>query len=123
MDRLSTVRIIPSCRIEAEEAAYTRQDTQIWCRPRMAVGGPFSYPMRHHLGRETFLAPVTWTADGLGWASYKQPRRGAGSLQLQRHDARQQHRSRNRFHDGSHSREGLYSRGSAARERCIKSVP
>ncbi|MCV4231360.1 hypothetical protein OHJ21_09290 [Virgibacillus sp. LDC1] len=33
----------------------------------MAVGGPFSYPMRHHLGRETFLAPVTWTADG--WPS------------------------------------------------------
>ncbi|MEC0256721.1 glycoside hydrolase family 43 protein [Paenibacillus lautus] len=28
---------------------------------------PVSYPMRHHLGRETFLAPVTWTADG--WPS------------------------------------------------------
>ncbi|WP_373231229.1 glycoside hydrolase family 43 protein [Cohnella sp.] len=25
---------------------------------------PVSYPMRHHLGRETFLAPVLWTADG-----------------------------------------------------------
>ena len=28
---------------------------------------PVSYPMRHHLGRETYLAPVTWTADG--WPS------------------------------------------------------
>ncbi|MDO7908732.1 glycoside hydrolase family 43 protein [Paenibacillus sp. JX-17] len=25
---------------------------------------PVSYPMRHHLGRETFLAAVTWTEDG-----------------------------------------------------------
>ncbi|MBB6634549.1 glycoside hydrolase family 43 protein [Cohnella thailandensis] len=25
---------------------------------------PVGYPMRHHLGRETFLARVTWTADG-----------------------------------------------------------
>ena len=25
---------------------------------------PVSYPMRHHLGRETFLAPVSWTDDG-----------------------------------------------------------
>jgi alpha-N-arabinofuranosidase len=25
---------------------------------------PAAYPMRHHLGRETFLAPVTWTSDG-----------------------------------------------------------
>lgn len=25
---------------------------------------PVSYPFRHHLGRETFLAPVSWTADG-----------------------------------------------------------
>ncbi|KRF19358.1 glycoside hydrolase family 43 protein [Paenibacillus sp. Soil787] len=25
---------------------------------------PVSYPYRHHLGRETFLAPVSWTADG-----------------------------------------------------------
>ncbi|AEI42946.1 glycoside hydrolase family 43 protein [Paenibacillus mucilaginosus] len=25
---------------------------------------PVSYPMRHHLGRETFLAPVTWTPNG-----------------------------------------------------------
>ncbi|OMF33061.1 glycoside hydrolase family 43 protein [Paenibacillus sp. FSL H8-0259] len=25
---------------------------------------PVSYPMGHHLGRETFLAPVTWTAEG-----------------------------------------------------------
>ena len=25
---------------------------------------PVSYPKRHHLGRETFLAPVTWTDDG-----------------------------------------------------------
>lgn len=25
---------------------------------------PVSYPMRHHLGREVFLAPVTWTDDG-----------------------------------------------------------
>ncbi|WP_440117050.1 glycoside hydrolase family 43 protein [Paenibacillus sp. QZ-Y1] len=25
---------------------------------------PAAYPMRHHLGRETFLAPVTWTLDG-----------------------------------------------------------
>ncbi|OZB98832.1 glycoside hydrolase family 43 protein [Paenibacillus sp. XY044] len=25
---------------------------------------PASYPMRHHLGREVFLAPVTWTTDG-----------------------------------------------------------
>ncbi|MFC4102241.1 glycoside hydrolase family 43 protein [Paenibacillus xanthanilyticus] len=25
---------------------------------------PAGYPMRHHLGRETFLAPVAWTADG-----------------------------------------------------------
>ncbi|MCM3174413.1 glycoside hydrolase family 43 protein [Paenibacillus sp. MER 99-2] len=25
---------------------------------------PPSYPMRHHLGRETFLAPVTWTDEG-----------------------------------------------------------
>ncbi|MFD1178602.1 glycoside hydrolase family 43 protein [Paenibacillus puldeungensis] len=25
---------------------------------------PVSYPMRHHLGREVYLAPVTWTADG-----------------------------------------------------------
>lgn len=25
---------------------------------------PASYPLRHHLGRETFLAPVTWTEDG-----------------------------------------------------------
>ncbi|GAE32156.1 glycoside hydrolase family 43 protein [Halalkalibacter hemicellulosilyticus] len=25
---------------------------------------PASYPYRHHLGRETFLAPVTWTTDG-----------------------------------------------------------
>ena len=25
---------------------------------------PSGYPMRHHLGREVFLAPVTWTADG-----------------------------------------------------------
>ncbi|KAI7249602.1 hypothetical protein KC345_g11734, partial [Hortaea werneckii] len=25
---------------------------------------PVSYPMGHHLGRETFLAPVTWTSEG-----------------------------------------------------------
>jgi len=25
---------------------------------------PVGYPKRHHLGRETFLAPVTWTEDG-----------------------------------------------------------
>ncbi|MED4080706.1 glycoside hydrolase family 43 protein [Halalkalibacterium halodurans] len=25
---------------------------------------PASYPYRHHLGRETFLAPVSWTTDG-----------------------------------------------------------
>ncbi|WNS45221.1 glycoside hydrolase family 43 protein [Paenibacillus sp. MMS20-IR301] len=25
---------------------------------------PVGYPMQHHLGRETFLAPVSWTADG-----------------------------------------------------------
>lgn len=25
---------------------------------------PISYPKRHHLGRETFLAPVSWTDDG-----------------------------------------------------------
>jgi xylan 1,4-beta-xylosidase len=25
---------------------------------------PVSYPFKHHLGRETFLAPVVWTADG-----------------------------------------------------------
>ncbi|MCZ8521361.1 MULTISPECIES: glycoside hydrolase family 43 protein [Paenibacillus] len=25
---------------------------------------PAGYPMHHHLGRETFLAPVTWTEDG-----------------------------------------------------------
>lgn len=25
---------------------------------------PVAYPYRHHLGRETFLAPVTWDADG-----------------------------------------------------------
>ncbi|MCR2806824.1 glycoside hydrolase family 43 protein [Paenibacillus soyae] len=25
---------------------------------------PHGYPKRHHLGRETFLAPVTWTEDG-----------------------------------------------------------
>ncbi len=25
---------------------------------------PVSYPMRHHLGREVFLAPVNWTDDG-----------------------------------------------------------
>ncbi|WP_246061681.1 glycoside hydrolase family 43 protein [Paenibacillus oralis] len=25
---------------------------------------PFGYPPRHHLGRETFLAPVMWTDDG-----------------------------------------------------------
>jgi xylan 1,4-beta-xylosidase len=25
---------------------------------------PASYPMRHHLGREVYLAPVTWTDDG-----------------------------------------------------------
>lgn len=25
---------------------------------------PASYPLRHHLGRETFLAPVTWTNEG-----------------------------------------------------------
>jgi xylan 1,4-beta-xylosidase len=25
---------------------------------------PVSYPYRHHLGRETFLAPVNWTEDG-----------------------------------------------------------
>ncbi|MBB3113764.1 alpha-N-arabinofuranosidase [Paenibacillus phyllosphaerae] len=25
---------------------------------------PAGYPMRHHLGRETFLAPVAWTEDG-----------------------------------------------------------
>ncbi|MEV5030329.1 glycoside hydrolase family 43 protein [Paenibacillus sp. LPE1-1-1.1] len=25
---------------------------------------PVGYPNRHHLGRETFLAPVTWTEDG-----------------------------------------------------------
>lgn len=25
---------------------------------------PVSYPMRHHLGREVFLAPVTWTSEG-----------------------------------------------------------
>ncbi|MNO25585.1 Beta-xylosidase [compost metagenome] len=25
---------------------------------------PVSYPMAHHLGREVYLAPVTWTADG-----------------------------------------------------------
>ncbi|MBR2567230.1 MAG: glycoside hydrolase family 43 protein [Paenibacillus sp.] len=25
---------------------------------------PPAYPLRHHLGRETFLAPVTWTTDG-----------------------------------------------------------
>lgn len=25
---------------------------------------PLGYPNRHHLGRETFLAPVTWTEDG-----------------------------------------------------------
>jgi len=25
---------------------------------------PVGYPKRHHLGRETFLAPVSWTADG-----------------------------------------------------------
>ncbi len=25
---------------------------------------PVSYPYRHHLGRETFLAPVSWTSDG-----------------------------------------------------------
>ncbi|MDO3413349.1 glycoside hydrolase family 43 protein [Saccharibacillus sp. CPCC 101409] len=25
---------------------------------------PAAYPKRHHLGRETFLAPVTWTEDG-----------------------------------------------------------
>lgn len=25
---------------------------------------PVGYPMRHHLGRETFLAPVSWTDDG-----------------------------------------------------------
>ncbi|PIH59491.1 glycoside hydrolase family 43 protein [Paenibacillus sp. LK1] len=25
---------------------------------------PAAYPMRHHLGRETFLAPVNWTSDG-----------------------------------------------------------
>ncbi|WP_219838557.1 glycoside hydrolase family 43 protein [Paenibacillus sp. R14(2021)] len=25
---------------------------------------PIGYPMHHHLGRETFLAPVTWTEDG-----------------------------------------------------------
>lgn len=28
---------------------------------------PVSYPMRHHLGREVFLAPVTWADDG--WPS------------------------------------------------------
>ncbi|UUZ93492.1 glycoside hydrolase family 43 protein [Paenibacillus sp. P25] len=36
---------------------------------------PPSYPMRHHLGRETFLAPVTWTDDGWpiigGWRPYR----------------------------------------------------
>lgn len=25
---------------------------------------PIGYPKKHHLGRETFLAPVTWTEDG-----------------------------------------------------------
>ena len=45
-------------------------DTQIWYRRMTGAGGrfswasPVSYPYRHHLGRETFLAPVSWTADG-----------------------------------------------------------
>ncbi|WP_372661824.1 glycoside hydrolase family 43 protein [Cohnella sp.] len=47
---------------------------------------PASYPNKHHLGRETFLAPVTWTEDGWpvvgenGTVSETMP---AGSLALQ----------------------------------------
>lgn len=32
---------------------------------------PTAYPHRHHLGRETFLAPVTWTEDGWPWIGDK----------------------------------------------------
>lgn len=47
---------------------------------------PHGYPNRHHLGRETFLAPVTWTEDGWpiigdnGTVSETMP---AGNLPLQ----------------------------------------
>jgi alpha-N-arabinofuranosidase len=47
---------------------------------------PIGYPMHHHLGRETFLAPVTWTEEGwpiIGDNGTVSEAMSAGSLPLQ----------------------------------------
>jgi len=47
---------------------------------------PIGYPPRHHLGRETFLAPVTWTKDGwpiIGENGMVDETMPLGSLRLQ----------------------------------------
>ncbi|WP_151737543.1 glycoside hydrolase family 43 protein ['Paenibacillus yunnanensis' Narsing Rao et al. 2020] len=47
---------------------------------------PYGYPMHHHLGRETFLAPVTWTEEGwpvIGYHGTVAETMPAGTLRLQ----------------------------------------
>lgn len=47
---------------------------------------PVGYPLQHHLGRETFLAPVNWTDEGwplIGDGGTVAERMPAGTLQLQ----------------------------------------
>lgn len=58
-----TQRSLPSSIQGAGHADLVQTPAGDWWAVFLGIRPP-AYPKRHHLGRETFLAPVTWTEDG-----------------------------------------------------------
>ncbi|MEJ8305986.1 glycoside hydrolase family 43 protein [Saccharibacillus sacchari] len=58
-----TQRSLPSSIQGAGHADLVQTPAGDWWAVFLGIRPPV-YPKRHHLGRETFLAPVTWTEDG-----------------------------------------------------------